>query len=63
MGWISIEQQKPPNGYTIVSYKHPDDPRIVCSGLCVHIDGVFTSMVLRREVTHWLPLTSPPQPS
>ena len=59
--WISVKDRKPGNGWLIICYKYYADPSILNSDFGLHEDGVFISGGLIREVTHWMPLPSPPK--
>lgn len=62
--WISVKEQKPPEGWLIIAYRYYADPSILQSDFGLHVDGKFTSggpIMLERDVTHWMPIPKPPK--
>ena len=59
--WININDKKPPYGWMILSYRYFADPKILCVDFGLHMDGIFTSGGVIRDVTHWMPLPKPPE--
>ena len=64
-GWKSIKDFPPPNGWLIIAYRYYADPEVLCSGFCLHQDGVFRDFNLNnnliRDAVFWMFLPEPPK--
>lgn len=58
--WISVKDRKPPDGWMIFAYTYYADPKILQVDFGLHVDGIFTTSGIQRNVTHWALLPKVP---
>ena len=71
MNWISVKDQLPEEGETVLCYRKIIVSGWLCKNYCPnekkrkgwHCDwsGIERSMFKRFPVTHWMPLPNPPE--